>query len=272
MGGVSFLANNSSGAPQSTPTATPGATTPTQLEPAAKPVPAGVASGGNALAADLKTMNEAADKAIAAGAQIAGISITPAKDHVGRVLNAAQVFSALTELGKHNPAMKAEAGKFLRAMADAGRKFGINFGLREFAAARQVKGEALNANVFRGVDTANNPYFKENKALANEWVSRSVAQPQAVQPQAQGLPDLSQLDVKKFVQALGTNDKGLVSAKELQQPKDSDNIDATGKQLITLLLPNMPEAGVKPQQLENELLLLQQRQQQQRPVGQSPQP
>ena len=163
------------------PSATPTASPQTEEGTPAAAVPPGAAgSVPSVVASDMKSMFDTADKAIATFAKTAGLSeLKTDGTHVNRLLNTAKVFAKLTELGKSDPAMKAEAGKFLQATTKAGEKFGINFGLRMPAGAGQAKGEALNANVFKGVDTANNPYFALNKELVAEVTPKLGAKPGA---------------------------------------------------------------------------------------------
>lgn len=82
-------------------------------------------------------MFDAADKKIAEFAKQCGVKIIEPRNHMDRWKNAMAVYAAL---GKG-----AAADKFLQEMGDIGKKLGYNFGLSS-------KGEALNANVFKGVD------------------------------------------------------------------------------------------------------------------------
>ncbi len=86
---------------------------------------------------------------------------------------------------------------------------------------------------------------------------------QPEQKTQQGQLDLTKLDVKQFIANVNTDPKDDITRAEMEAAKGSDKIDATGKQLLELLLSKMPPTGnpaTDPKKLESLLLSAQQKQ------------
>ena len=86
---------------------------------------------------------------------------------------------------------------------------------------------------------------------------------QPEQKTQQGQLDLTKLDVKQFIANVNTDPKDGITRAEMEAAKGSDTIDATGKQLLELLLSKMPPTGnpaTDPKKLESLLLSAQQKQ------------
>jgi hypothetical protein len=81
--------------------------------------------------------------------------------------------------------------------------------------------------------------------------------------QQQGQLDLTKLNVKQFIADVNTTADNNITRAEMEQARGSDKIDATGKQLLEVLLSNMPAKDnlvTDPKKLESLLLSAQQQQ------------
>jgi hypothetical protein len=343
--------------PEPTPSASPTATATPEADTQAEAVPAGAGSGGVSptSTADPKAIEADGKKVIAAFAAKAGLGeLKGDSSHQGNVADAAKVFVKLTQLGSKDPAMKAEATNFLKALAGAGKGL-YNWGLK-------LNGTPLNQlKAFNGVDaTQRNSQTQGNNAsptdtgtaegsgkgmspdavraavtpmlqevaaadkngapdkisladleqggkkldpqllgiikqkieqggdmtvadAANHVADLAAASQQGNTQQAQapqgdpnaqqqqpqqGQLDLTKLDVKQFIASVNTNPKDGITRSEMEAARGSDKVDATGKQVLELLLSKMPHGAKQAgsaKQLE-ALLIKAQQQQQQRAV------
>jgi hypothetical protein len=147
-------------------TQTPG-TTDNTPQPEATPVPTTqpteTAAGVNSqqIQSDKAGMYKLADEAIASGAQKAGLPPPQIKTHLDRQKAAVEVYATLVANGKTD-----EAAAFLKTMGGIGEKFGANFGLSK--PTGKGTSVALNADKWKGVDAAKNPYAAEYEKMVDE--------------------------------------------------------------------------------------------------------
>jgi hypothetical protein len=140
--------------------------------------PSGVS--GQQIKSDKAEMYKAAIAAIATGSQKVGLPAPEIKTPLDLQKGAVAVYAKLVSSGKTN-----DAALFLKTMEKIGEKFGANFGLSKPAAGGQGKPVALNADKFKGIDAAKNPYAAEYKNMVTEFNSlKAQAAPEAGKQQA----------------------------------------------------------------------------------------
>jgi hypothetical protein len=212
--------------PVSTADPTPAAN-PTASQPEGSATPQPVPAG--AVGRDIKALETAGEKVIASFAKMAGLGeLKSDGSHQGNVVNAGKVFKELTELGRKDPALKAEVTNFLKELAVAGKAF-YNWG-------QKLDGVPLNqlkaSNAFKGVDAAN----KSDAAPMNESGAGS-------QDSAKGMtPDEVRKAVTPLLQQVAAIDKkgdaNTIALTEVGEALKSKDMDPQVRQLLTLIQTN----------------------------------
>jgi hypothetical protein len=239
------------------PSATPTASPEPEKGNASSGTSSGAVGGGvSSTSADgKKAIFDAGEKIIAAFAKTAGLGdLKGDGSHPANVLNAAKVLAKLTELGRKDPAMKAECTKFLNELASAGKGL-YNWGLK-------LDGVALNQlPMFKGVDAAKqgNSQPPANGALqpgastegSGNASSTAPTKENSSAPPQDGAKGMSPDEVRKAVtpllqQVAAIDKKGdakTISLAEVGAALKSKDLDPQVQQLLTIVGKQIEQSG-----------------------------
>jgi hypothetical protein len=218
--------------------------------------PGAVGGGVSSTSADgKKAIFDAGEKIIAAFAKTAGLGeLKSDGSHPANVLNAAKVFAKLTELGRKDPAMKAECTKFLNDLASAGKGL-YNWGLK-------LDGVALNQlPMFKGVDAAKQGNSQppangapqpgaSTEGSGNASSTAPTNENTGATPQ-NGAKGMKPDDVRKAVtpllqQVAAIDQKGdakTISLAEVGAALKSKDLDPQVRQLLTIVGKQIEQSG-----------------------------